>query len=682
MEFLPGLLAVQLIATVAGFVWLWRRQQRLSTEIDRLQRALQEVQARNAVAPRRARRGASATVVPLTIEAAAQTPASPLARAARAWKLPNREPRAQGSPGPMLTPDAARGLTLALMATLPAFGLFLGVEESALAAAGLAMAAAMMLIALRPTWRVAAWAGVLTAAAWATIGFVRGAALADPVSYSVCVALAAAAGLAHAYWRGAAPGGAMALAMGAAALALASQTGMIGPPGAAFGLMVAAAALVGASRLRLEPMHLASFGAALIGLFVLSGQHSAAIWFTPAAAWMGALYFGVSVIRVPQLGARGAALAATGAMAPFAAIAALHASQHGLADRFAAGAAFAVLALLLAALITASALRDDRGARALKLTLWVLAAAAFTSAASAVALALSGPLAASGFAALALGLAALNVRIPNAVWRTLACAAGVLAALFALANGELVLTEAHGWPPGALVAAGVALPGALAIAAVALAARAGAQSTAGFFEALAIILCVATLNLAVRLLFTGGATLLQPVGLAEAGTHSAIWLAAALLVGVQRRGDRRGVRAAATHVLSIIGLAGAIGVAIQWIALFWAPEAAALAPRETVGLLLPGVLFWAHWAFWRARGAEIETRIALAAGALLLAACVTHAAAVADIPRWAAALAGAFSLALAIGVNFAPGVTSSAPASDFEEDLERHRRREQGRQLR
>src|SRR5690606_28258876 len=108
--------------------------------------------------------------------------------------------------------------------------------------------------------------------------------------------------------------------------------------------------------LRLEVVHLAAFVATLVGLLVLSGQQSAAIWFTPAAAWAGALFFAIAFVRVPQLGSRGVALAGTGALAPFAAIAALHDAQHGLANSFAAAGAFLGLATLLGLLIAIAAL--------------------------------------------------------------------------------------------------------------------------------------------------------------------------------------------------------------------------------------------------------------------------------------------------------------------------------------
>src|SRR5262249_40850667 len=148
-----------------------------------------------------------------------------------------------------------------------------------------------------------------------------------------------------------APGATLALVMAAAALALGSQIGMVGAPGIAFAAIVSCAAVAGALNIKLEPIHLAAFGATLIGLFVVSGQEPAAIWFTPIAAWAGALFLGISGVRVPKVGARGAALAATGVIAPLTSIAALYGADQGLADPHAAAGAFALLACLLGAII-------------------------------------------------------------------------------------------------------------------------------------------------------------------------------------------------------------------------------------------------------------------------------------------------------------------------------------------
>jgi hypothetical protein len=678
------LLALQTVLALAGFVYLWRRIDRMSGEIAQLRRALGAARP----AARRTRRAQAGEVTPIgddaEFELADATPLvadAPLDRAARAWGLQS-EGVAQPLKNLALAPETLRGLVLALMATAPAFAFFFGADASLIVASGLTMAAAMMLVALRPMWRAAAWAAVLTAGAWALLGFALGAAHADAMGYSVCVAIAGAAGLAHAHLQRATPGATMALTMSAAALALASQTGMVGPAGAAFGAIVALAAMIGAMSLRLEAMHLAAFGAAVIGLFVLSGQDSAAIWFTPAAAWAGALFLGIAVVRVPQLGARGLALAGTGAFGPFGAIAALHAAEHGLAAPAHAATAFLALAAALAGIIAATALRRARGLAALRFTLWMLMLGAFVAAACAIVIGLPAALVSAAFAAVALGLAALNLRLPDAAWRTFAVTAGLFALAFAAVSARLLLSESGSWAAWAIVLAAFVLPSALAGAAAFIATRSKATATAGLFEAIAIVLAVAAANLILRLAFSGGATLLQPIGFVEASAHCAIWLIAALVIGSRADAGAKAVRLAAVNTLGILALAGMALASALWMTPYWTVRGADAAPlsRETLGFLMPGMLFWAHWVFWRARGADLQTRLALGAGALLLAAFLTLEAMRAEaLPEWAAAMAGAISFALALGINFARGVTNlDAPRrSHLEEDLKRNRRRQQ-----
>lgn len=632
------ILAFQLIVTVVGFALIWRRLDAMSADIARLRGALDG----RGAAPVRA--------------AAAQ------ARAARARRM-TRAPRTQAAR------EAGRGMALAALATAPAIAFSLNAAPSTAVAAGLAVGAAMLLAALNPAWRAAAWAGVLTASAWALIGLALATAHASPVLYSVAVGLAGASGLLHAYLRRALPGAAMALAMGAALIALGSQTGMIGPAGAVFGALVGLAAVVGAASLRLETVHLAAFGATLIGLFVLSGQSAAAIWFTPVTAWAGAGFLAIAMVRAPQLGARGAAIAGTGALAPLAAIAALHGAQHGLADRFAAAGAFFALALILAGVLALAALRRERGLEALKLTLWVLAAGAFTAAAIAIALALSAPWAGPAHMALALSLVVLNMRTPHAAWRALACAAGAAAVFDGAISAALVLTEAPHWTPWALIVLGFVLPAIAAGAAAALANK--YPVTKGFLELAAIALGVAGANLAVRGLFSGGATLLQPIGLVEAGVHISVWLAAALVIAAPGQPGTQSVRGAAASLLGLAALA--VSARALCYTPYWSSSAGdRIGAEEALGFALPALLFGAHFVFWRARGSNLRTRLGLGAGALMAAGALTffvietRGAGVDSV----SALVGASALTLAIAVNFAPGLAGAgAPSRRAETDL-------------
>src|SRR5262245_61055184 len=656
------LLALQFATAALGFGFLWRRQQRLSAEIAQLRETLagQEVARVEAAAGRRRPRLAEQVAAATRSEGAAVialAPETPILRAKRA-----RAPVGEGLNfnWARLRPDAARGLALGAAAAAPALGFFASVPAPVLVVAGIGVATAMMLLGLRQEWRAATWAGVMTAAAWALVGFAFGAAQASPIQYCVFVSVAALAGLTHAQLRGAAPGSLMALTMAAAALALASQAAIIGPAGIGFGVIVAAAAIIGGMSLRLEGVHVAAFGAALIGLFVLSGQREAAIWFTPVTTWAGALFLGVAAVRVPQLGSRGLGLAGIGALAPLLALGVLHLAHHGLDDAFAAAGALAALGAMLCGVLAAAALRRLHGVAALKATAWVLAAGAFTAFAAAILLAAPAPFAAPAFAALALGLALLNARLPDAVWRPFACIAALFAAACALAAGGMLLNEAQRWLPAVLLGLGLAAPAALAAAAARFAHRAQAGFTAGVLEAVAFALGVIGANLAVRLYFSGGAMLLQPVGFVEAGAHISIWLLASLLIASRSSRGSKPVRICASMLLALIALTLAAFGGGLWLTPYWGAREAAIAPitHAPLGFLAPAVLFWAHWVFWRARGTDTRARTALAAAALLTAAFVTlelmrwpHA------PEWLAALGGAVAFALAIVVNFAPGVT-------------------------
>jgi len=673
------LLALQFAATALGFSYLWRRHLRLSEEVARLREALAALETSRAGARRRPRPadgGAAPQVKDDGGDVVALATETPSQRAARAWRLSNARLRFEAG---LLAPDTTQGLALGAAAAAPGLGFLLGMDASLMVAAGIGMAAVMTLLGLHARWSAAPWAGVLTAIAWALAGLMLGSAQASPIPFCVFVSFAGVAGLAYAHLRHAAPGAAMALAMAAAALALASQTAMIGPGGVAFGMIVAAAAITGALSLRLEAIYFAAFGAALVGLFVLSGQDAAAIWFTPATAWAGALFLGVAAVRVPQLGSRGLALAGVGALAALLAVGTLHLAHHGLTDRYAAAGGFAAVSALLAGVTAVSASRRAGGLAALKATLWVLAAGAFVALCAAIMLAAPAPLAATAFAASALALAALNARLPHPAWCAYGSAAALLAALFALGSAQMLLDEAPGWPSWALIALGLVTPFMLFAAAAALAHRANATLTAGLLEAAALSLAVVAANLEVRLFFSGGAMLLQPVGFVETGSHVAVWLLASLLIASRSRFGSGAVRMGLAIVMALMALTVSAFAAGLWLTSYWSARESAAAPitHAPLGFLAPAILFWAHWVFWRARGADTRTRAALASGALMTAAFITlELMRWPDAPEWAGALGGALAFALAIVLNFAPGVTDTDRGhSDREEYLHRHRRR-------
>lgn len=683
---LASLFALYAIGSTAVLAYLWRRLERLNGELEQL-RASAGVRA-PAQMLRRAQPG---SVVPISDEAFERAPHDdgPIARAARTWRFGAADTPQSVFARVAPSAETLRGLVLGVLATAPALAFFFRADAPTIVASGLAVATAMMVIALRPVWSVAAWASVFTAGAWASLGFALGAAHADPASYALCLAAAAAAGLVHARLRGATPGATLALTMSAAALALASQTGMIGPAGGAFGLIVALAAIVGATSLRLEAMHLAAFGAAVIGLFVLSGQSSAAVWFTPVTTWFGSLFLAIAAVRVPQLGSRAVALAGTGAFGALGAILALNSAQHGLANPLAAAGALIALATALGAVIAASALRRGRGLQAMRFSLWLLALAAFMAVVAATVLALPAPLAAPALAFVALALTALDARFPEGTWRLISGAAALLAAPFAIVAAQMMLAEASGWPAWLLIGSGLCAPAAFLGAAAFIAFRNGAQKLAAMFEILVIGLGASAASLFVRLLFAEGALRLEPVGFVETGVHSALWLLIAILIGARAHLGAASLRVAAINLLMLAALGVMTAASLLWTTDYWSARAGvgpAVLTRETFGFLIPALLFGAHWVFWRARADHLQTRLVFGAAALLLAAFVTvEAMRAPGLPDWGRAIAGAASFALALGLNFAPGITnteSAPPRRYLQKNLHRNRRGQQRRKTR
>jgi len=639
--------------SVAGFALLWRRLDRQRLEITRLKEQLTTGRAAaTAAAPmKRAAEGGSvvsiAELTPQRISAASSL-------AQKASPTPQRRVRAS-----TLSPETSRALVLALMAVTPALGFFIDGGANAVVASGLAIAAAMMAISLRPIWSVAAWASVMTAVGWAGTGFALGAAVADPLSFSILLALAGVIGIVTAHLRNAAPGSAMALAMAGAALALGAQIGMFSPAGAAFAVIAAGAAIVGSLSLRLDAMHSAAFGAAVIGLFVLSGQDGAAIWFTPVAVWAGALFFAIAVVRVPQLGARGLALAGTGAFAPIGVIAALHAAGHGLTHPYAAAAALIAFGLLLCGLIALAATRRDRGLGALRLTLWVLVTGAFAAFASGIALAAPAQIAAPAFAALALVCAGLDATLPNRVWRAFAVISTFIAAAFALVTARDLLAETIS--PWFALGLGVVLPATLSGASAYLFDRSGARQTAAFHETAAFVFAIAAANVALRIAFAGGATLLQPITFVEASAHCTLWLAVSLFAGWRVRHGARAVRQAFARGAAMAALAGLLVSGVLWLSGVWgqAPDSAWFA-RDSFAFLIPSVLLWAHWFYWRQNNMASRARVAFAAGAVSIAVFLAlELTALTTLPTWAKIVGVALLAALALGGNFAPGVTAN-----------------------
>lgn len=655
-----ALFALVAALACAGFWLMARRMEHLERELERLQRALEA----RAAAPAKLRAANSGRVVVFadqkSIPALAEAAPRPRVRAwlehAKAWRPPQFDLSAQLS---FVRADVLKLAGLAALACVPALGFALAVAPALIVAIGLAIGAFMMLLAARVQWPQAGWAALLAASGWAGAGFALNAAHAAPVLYSSFVAFAGLAGLAYAAVRKLTPGALLTLAMAAAVLALGAATDMAGPPGLAFGLIVTGGAIVGAHALKLDVVHLGAFVAGLIGLYVLSGQASAAIWFTTGAAWFGALFLGIAAVRAPELGARGAHIAGAGALAPLIAIGALHIAQQGLPERIEAAGAFAGAALALAGVIALAANRRERGLSSLKLTLWMLSTPAFIAVALAIMFAAPAPLAAGAFAALALGLTLLNGHLPAAPWRAFACMAVLLAALQSWTSARQLLDEAPGWAPFALIAAGQFAPALLAGRAARHAHREQAPFTAAMLELFAVGATVASANLALRVLGAHGAVLSAPIGFVEGSGHISVWLIAALLLASRRHLGATRLRSVSAYALGAAALAASALATVLWLTPHWSTRAAetGLLAYTPFGFVLLALLFGAHWALWRGRAEALPTRLAFGAGALMGACALTlqtlHLRGSAD---GVVALIGALSFAAAIVVNFAPGV--------------------------
>jgi hypothetical protein len=689
------LIALQLIGSAAAIAVLWRRSERQRRELVELRAQLEALTSQRA-APQRTRREAVALTTVTQARAVAPSPPqrqAPNHLSAPAWRLPEELTHALAAAP--VSPPMARNFALTIAALAPALGFAAHVSVVTMVGAGVIIGAAMMLVSLAPHWRPAAWGSAFTAGAWAMLGLATTAARGAPEIYCSVLPIAGAAGLTHAYLRRAAHGAAVALAPGAclalfmcaAALALGSQIGMIGSPGVAFAVIVSCAAVAGALNIKLEPIHLAAFGATLIGLFVMSGQDTAAIWFTPITAWAGALFLGIAGVRVPKIGARGAALAATGVIAPMAAIAALYGAQQGLADPRAAAAAFAVLACVFVAIIATGARWRDRGLGSLKLTLWVLGAGSLIAACAAILLALPPSYAAPAFSALALGYVLTEARAPYVMWRAFAATATALACANAWASAELMLREAPHLGPWSTIGAGLAAPALISVIAGRIATANKTTLTAGVLEGAAIVMGMAAAALGVRYYFSAGAPLSHAITFVEAGVHISVWLLAAILIAARsRRGSRR-LRAGAATALGALALVTSAAISGLLLRGYWADQPASSVPPlfqyEGLGFALPAIFFWSSWVFWRAHGSNLRTRVAMGAGALMAAAFVTFEAmrpSDGGAPGTLNALVGALSFALAIVLNFAPGVApGTSRRSYFEENLKRDRARQQTR---
>lgn len=651
-------LAAQTVVFGAGFAFLWRKLRRSENELLELRRVVEAVETameRERAAARKSRAKAEPA---LAVSGKIRGPAA--APAPERWSAPVA--RLVPDTPPLIVVDEPEAphwfnrrlqfiATTAALALLPIIGLLFGWGVEALAPAGLMIAGAFALAGLREDWADAAWVGAAGGVLWSLIGLTTSAATLAPIAFSTAATFAGGAGLAQLTLRESHRGAVLAGAMAVALLWLGAIAGMIGAAGAGLAVLVIAAASLGARNLRVEPLHYSALAAAGAGLFVLSAQESAAIWFTPAAALAGVLFLAIAFVRVPQLGPRGGAIAGTGAAASMFAVGALYVSQHGLANPWAASAGFLALAAVFAGIIALAAQRRGGDVQRLKLTLWVLGFTGFASIASAIFIVAPTPLCAALMAGLALGLTVLDLRVRTLAWRVFTAASLAFAAMAAWTSAESFLTTLPIWPRWAIILVAFAAPTALAAAAAHIA-RPGAKLAADVFETFAIIGAIATGIMTLRFAFSPAEFALLPLGFLEAGAQIALLLGASLALAATQRREIGGL--SLILALSLGAVASAFWLTTEWIERPYS----ALAPY---GFALMAALLWAHFFYWRNRAANARTRVTFAAASLATAAFLTllfvNAIEKPSMDGLTLGLSAAL-FAAALGASFAPQIVN------------------------
>ena len=181
-----------------------------------------------------------------------------------------------------------------------------------------------------------------------------------------------------------------------------------------------------------------------------------------------------------------------------------------------------------------------------------------------------------------------------------------------------MLREAPYLGPWATIGAGLAAPAVINAIAGRIATRNAMTLTTGVLEGAAIAMGMTAAALGVRYYFSGGAPLSHPISFVETGVHISVWLLAAVLIAARSRRDARRLRAAAATALGALALVTSATISMLWLNGDREQQPASTAPApfqyEGLGFALPAILFWVSWVFWRARGSNVRTRVALGAG--------------------------------------------------------------------
>ncbi|MES1197300.1 MAG: hypothetical protein ABUL55_01630 [Pseudomonadota bacterium] len=563
---------------------------------------------------------------------------------------------------PSLSPEIARALIVVCALAAPLIGFVVDAPLVMITSWALGIASVVSLVSLRAAWRHTAWFATVAAGAWATAGYLAGVDVAVAPFYCGGLVLAAASGLLQARLRQpASPGLGLALFMSIAALATGLTLGLVGPAGIAFSLIVALAALTGATTLRLEPLNIVALLGAGIGLYVLSGQPGADIWFTPAATLAGAWFLGLAFVGVPLRGPRGLALAATGTIAPVFAVTSLYQAGHALETPFAGAVGFAALAVLFLGLLTLAA-RRQASIGDLKLTLWALGVPLAGASVAACALALPPPFLAVALAAIALAFILADVRWPNMFW-PVAAASLSLGALVSAANIAITFGAARStWNPLVIALGAFAAP-ALLFATAAHFVHVRRPRAGAWFEAIAIGGATATLAALTRIAFSGDMPALQPVSFVETGADAAIWLLLGLGLSARASHGAGLIRKGAAALLTSAGLIVVAASLIVWLSPWWGLDMVSRPDlHPPLGFAAPATALWAHWLYWRHADQQPRARFFFASAGVATAAWITLELVWrrASGDSWLLPALGAGAFVGAVALNFVPGLPVKA----------------------
>ncbi|MBI1250983.1 MAG: DUF2339 domain-containing protein [Alphaproteobacteria bacterium] len=627
------------LLALAGLAALGVHTLALSQRLSAAEREIAALRERLRAAPAPQRAKARRQKAPAEVDALAPTapdpfspdwrvnPATPIASPDDAELeagplLPHAWERAAAPPP--ASPNWAIALAIAALAA-PAAGFAFGAAGGLIALGGAAIA--VMTLQGIARWRSAphfAWAAAVGAAVWPWV-WMR--AVGETLSAWPIAAFALVIGLSSVTMalagRRSRPFSAGAGLMLGWTLAAMLSAGPATGAGAALAALVAVCAAAVVLRPRADLLHASAWAAGCAGLarIAVGDPIAAVVWLPPAAALFAGVFLGAAALTWPARGRRSLVTATTGALAPLAAAAAMHASgQWKYVHDAAPLAGYAVAALAAAGLVWAAMRR--RPLADLSLSAWPALAAAGAGGALMGLSAAPAPVAAATIGALAAAYAAIDRRWRFAGLHWTAVALAVWAGVIGMQTLAL-LPIARDLDALRIIAfAGAAIASSCAACSVAF--RPHRTVSAAVFEAAAIGVGGVVALALIRWIATDGAPGDAFIGFAEAGALAAALLAgAALLVW---RGDHGARRVRSIAALGLAGLGALIFLAGPTLALnpWWGAQptpvrGVALLNTLASGYLAPSCAAGALGWLWRARGSRLRSGWALG-GAIAAAA--------------------------------------------------------------